>query len=272
MSEYLILFRIAASHEYFGSGRMDARFEPFSHCRTFMANAGLTLKNGGHEAAVYYDVSDTERLKTCLMDRDSPMDFHFYVQTGYEHFRNFTLMPKNELLLHYGNSGVEQNQEPLVLVEEDAEAPRVKVSPSQSFVATARIGSWGSSGLISDKGVITPRTFVMAFKSRKTHWVYHVKKKREENRDMVIEDYHREVGFTLVGESLFSTSNAYLTFLSDKAIPFLNRSKRIFQLKEKNGDTHRMIMDRLPAASPKVIHKLVKGASEIQVSEIFINH
>ena len=273
MGNYKLLFSVSFTHQYFRDKGFNVCVEPSGDLQRFIANTGLLLQRKSDGILLYYDDTMVETLLAYQKDNPDGVVFDFIAYTPDPAFYNYTKLPETMSLMVFENT-VLQSKNDITVLQPSAnpiEKSLYNSGNSAVSICAVRISANAGPGLFDKNGEITPRAFSIHFESRETYWKYLIKKEHSV-KDVIIEDYKQKITFSKKDDAYHVAGVVYQVVMSDNPLPLVLKSENIFQLKEKNGNKCRVLMKRLPAASPAVVHKGKKGKQDIQVSEIFINH
>jgi hypothetical protein len=125
------------------------------------------------------------------------------------------------------------------------------------------------------QGNAPPRPYHIAFEARRTRWKYYVLGASGTDAPLGIRDLDGAMAFKSGAEGLADGRQA-LTLLSNSRIALHERPSQRFQLRANSPGDGRVLVKRLPVASPHQFgkHPPVKHsdrATQITVSEIYIN-
>ncbi len=133
------------------------------------------------------------------------------------------------------------------------------------FVLSVRLGERGDA-------LFEPITCCLNFEAGKTVWKYYLMG-AEAGAKFSIVDLNNAITFSRSEDGMVAGNRVAKIFTSGEAIPLLERSPYHFQLKRMDSKMCRVVVKRLPVASPDQIStRVINGNKAEDVSEIFINY
>ena len=140
-------------------------------------------------------------------------------------------------------------------------------------VAVLRLRLADAVTALAEGATSAPRAYRLDFRPRETHWRYLLLGGLAERAASVV-DPEGSTEFERTGETTLPGDRAAVAFVSRTRIPLQERSDRRFQLRENgnNGSNGgRVLIRRLPVASPREIHREIVDGRDALVSDIYLN-
>jgi hypothetical protein len=290
MGAYLPLFSFAVEHTFFSSGtRADLDVLPTLKSSVILKNSGLLSRKTVNGVSIFYDQSRVEALQLYIADRDEPLRFEFKVFSNNKSFDLYTepTPTQPDAILHFDTNTVTVDQSGrLRLHEQDyvsqkdfapLTAPLFNdlLSPKDRLVKpTLTVTIHGK-----DLGIHPPDKFhemvskhyYVSFKTREVVWKYYLLGDIGKT-SAYIADLNNETEFESAGEAVLPDHRTALTFRSKGPIPLRDRSHYRFQLKDRGSGGSKVLIQRLPVASPDQFYLDMIDGEEVMVSEIYINY
>lgn len=264
------MFSVQVRHDYCGSAQtLPVRYAPSMETASAMRNADLTFSKTPEGFSLACNAERLDTLKALATPDtagdNSPGAFHFKAYVTDACFANYTRVGgyRKKEILHFfvrnkkkdvltaqnkvSEKDYQQIDTPViskVLERED------RAIPPSFILSLPMLTNLNDSEEAILKRV--PPCYAVEFEAREVFWLYTLSGASPTTK-LAITDMENKVTFSAI-TSLDATDNP--TFISNKAMPLQERPAQRFQLLEDN----RVIMKRLPVASPKHIHRLdVKG-------------
>ncbi|SDU58225.1 hypothetical protein [Desulfobacula phenolica] len=260
MSAYKLLFRILVKHEYYsGSPAGDLEFLPTHACEKIMNNSGLILKKEAEGISMFFDETRTEALTLYAADPFDPLLLNFKVYSKNPLFENFTGLPsftQKNILFFNSEKALLEPILPFLTRSDKVIRPLCVIS----------IHFGAESG-----SLFNSRSYYLKFPVRKTFWKYYLLGKYTKETLSIV-DLDNKIIFTQKDNALIPGNRKALVFESDKPIPLTQMPLCRFQLKKQTATISRILVKRLPVASPNQTNKRMNKENKKEyVSEIFIN-
>ncbi len=289
MGAYSLLFSLDVEHEFFAAGRVaDLEFVATSGSTRLMRNAGLLLRSAPNGVSVFFDQDDNDALRLYASDPTEPLRLAFKVYARDADFNHYTapIGGRDEAILYFDNRAaqVEEGGKQRLhagehATEQDAliwSSPALqglldhsdqRVPPAfvVAISVTARRGR-GAEWHYAPAGV----HYCIKFAARRTYWKYYFIG-NVNDRDFYITDLEDKLRFDDIGEAALSDSRTARVFRSQKAVPLRSRFEHRLQLREQGPGNGKVIMKRLPVATPDQIDRDIIQGEEVVVSEIYVN-
>lgn len=289
MSGYRLLFSITVQHDYFTGGLCrDLLFVPTGKSERLIKNANLLMRQSGCGVDLYCDGDQTEILRLYEEDATDPPAFIFKVYSQDPRFLNYTALDllekgrmlcfdnrkithgkKKELRLTSEKTAGESDYEPMGdgFLGEILSKQEKRVRPH--FVA-AIFSEKNKNILFYKNGNPIERKYLFRFGARRTRWKYVIPAKGKED-NLCLHDPAGKVTFSETDNIPLPAGVQAVSFISDQALPLSEAPTRIFQLKAKKSAGDRVLIQRVPVASPENIQKASARDGKADLSEIFIN-
>nr|WP_320014355.1 hypothetical protein [uncultured Desulfobacter sp.] len=286
---YKPILRIVVRHGYYSNGSArNLGFVPSEKTEKIITGAGLICKAEEGGISLFYDEDKKEALELYADDSHEELRLCFKVRSTNPLFQNFTEMPvcKGEKLLFFdsrnrveqpdGCYGLSSSQivsgDDLVfiddiehLVTDNTIITRRERLIKPLFVLSIRLGERGDA-------LFEPTTYCLVFEGRKTVWKYYLMG-AEAGADFSIVDVNNAIFFSRSDDGIVAGNRVAKIFTSGVAIPLMERSPYHFQLKRTDAKMCRVVIKRLPVASPdQICSRVINGNKAEDVSEIFINY
>lgn len=295
MSGWRPLARLLVGHDFFHRDpcpAVEVRLQP--HSRALLQRMGLVVRHEAGGAAVLHS-GDLEALASWAAELGEGLRLDFRVEPRDPRFRDYTApgpVPPGRILAFDSREGSPPREDEPVrlsrrervseedLVDTDSErlAP-VLTSRDRRLppVAVVSIHLADARGRLlvpdpGDEGTI----WRVDFQARQTYWRYLFLGALARDGASVT-DSDRETEFEPHGETRLPGDRRALAFRSTTPIPLRERSDRRFQLRldgssgsSSNGNG-RVLVKRLPVASPEGLRRETIDGSPALVSDIFVN-
>lgn len=289
MGHYLPLFSVEIEHSFFHDGCCQGiEFVPVPKTAIMIDNAGLLTRKIVNGIQVFYDRNYVDSLCAHVADANESLGLMFKVFSRDNLFINYTEPPvlREDAILYVdslnfaggGDSKVRLHQEEHV---GDADFEKLGsplfedvLSPTDHLVrplmmVNIRLKA-DETGLLSEQSSATPKTYLVSFRARETIWKYYLLGEMAKE-GLYIVDLDNGIEFEMGGVETLTDNRPALTFRSKTLIPMRERPDCRFQLREKNSGTGKVVIRRLPVASPSQIGRETIRGVESPVSEMFIN-
>jgi hypothetical protein len=290
MAIFQQLCAVSVEHAYFADGRCRGlAFVPTQRTLYFINKTGLLIKHTTNGIAIFYETSRIETLRQFFSDVDEPFSLAFKVFSRAPDFSYYTqpVTFKEDASLYFDNQGTTP----------DDESGVVRLHPDeyvtdQNFV---ELGSQLLVDIINKKDILIRPVFVVnignspsistvlssgqnssscnfciKFQARETFWKYYLLGEMKK-KNAFISDRNNGFEFEYVGEELLPDNRAGIVFISKQLIPVREMSDCYFQLKEKGVGGDRILIKRLPVATPNQFSRKIIDGQEAAVSDIYIN-
>lgn len=290
MSSFRQLCSISVTHTYFADGRCRSLvFNPTPGTVHLINKAGLLTKNSDSGVHILLESGGIDTLRQRIADPDEPSalvfkvfardrDFPYYTEPGtfneeallyFDSRKGVATGTTGAIRLHSGDYVSELDFEKL-----DAPLFRDIVDKRDRLIRPAFVVSIDLAkalDALADASVPNRSgECIVAFKSRETFWRYYLLGEMKK-RDAFIVDRNNGYAFDYMGEESLPDGRTALTFISQQRIPVQENSDCFFQLKEKGANGGKMLIRRLPVATPHQFGKELIHGQEAAVSNIYIN-
>lgn len=290
MSSFRQLCSISVTHTYFADGRCrNLLFVPTHGTAHLIAKAGLLTKQSDSGMRILLESDGFDTLRQRIADPDEPSALVFKVFTGDRDFSYYTepgIFSEEALLyfdsrrgvatgttgairLHAGDYVTELDFERLdaPLFGEILDKRDRLVRPA--FVVSIDL-AMALDAFADASATNRSNECIVAFKARETFWRYYLLGEMQK-RDACIVDRNNGYAFDSMGEESLPDGRTALVFVSQQRIPVQENSDCFFQLKEKGANGGKMLIRRLPVATPHQFGKELIHGQEAAVSNIYIN-
>lgn len=290
MSSFRQLCSISVTHTYFADGRCRSLlFVPTPGTVHLIAKAGLLTRCSDSGVRVLLEADGIDTLRQRIADPDEPSALVFKVFAKDPDFPYYTepgIFNEEALLYFDSRTGVATGS---------AGTVRLHAGDYVSELDFAKLDAPLFSGVVDKRDRLIRPAFVVsmdlalaldaladapatdrsgdcvvAFKARETFWRYYLLGEMQK-RNAVIVDRNHDYVFAYVGEESLPDNRTALTFISQQRIPVQENSDCHFQLKENGANGGKMLVRRLPVATPHQFSKELVNGREAAVSNIYIN-
>lgn len=258
---FCMLLTIDVRHDYFADGyARDLVFRAARETDAFLRRFGAIVRQDGHALAVGIDASQLPGLWSERMDADTPRQLRFELRCADPASAYYTVSPTSA---------------------EDAACPGTEVvslEPASTFTGglnpplacvalplvprdVASVDAW-SSAVATRYGV--------RFRSRSTHWKYVLTGDWHE-RELSIVDSRGAIAFTGFRRETLPDGQSALVARSTSAIELRERPSQRFQLHDVTSSPERVLISRLPGATPQRLWRETVEGEPTVVSEIFVH-
>lgn len=282
MGAFSVLFSIEVDHEYFSDGLLTGlSWEPCEQTVRLLGRENLLLKPVRNGIVVIRgpapDPGFLPEDGDCLQ---------FRVRVTDPHFGNYTEPPSRsrDAVLYFDNlhtvAGKDGGER--LHAGETVSAENLQPLDSEQFntVLRARDRKLVPDFVVRiDPGQVArapgggqvPTLYRIRFGSRATLWKYCLLGSMNDERFFVL-DPDGEQTFSLQDRTELPAGRSARVFVSERSIPLKQRSVCRFQLREKTGNGGRVVIKRLPVASPDQLYREEINGKNTVVSEIFVNY
>ena len=293
MSRYAPLFSVTVGHGFFADDACPAvGLALDAPSATLAARAGLLVRTRPGRIAVLHDESRRDALAMWAADGPESFRLDLQVTSGDPLFSDYTepgTARDGAILAFDGATATPDpeggryrlSKEEYVSEQdfEDLTSDRVTsaLTPRALLVrplALIRIPLADEAGALLDPGDgDAGRAYRIDLRARETYWRYLLLGDLAE-RTSSITDLDMGAQFDFGGEALLPGNRKALAFRSTTRIPLSERSDRRFQLRLEgaNGSGNgRVLVKRLPVATPRGIYRETIDGESAFVSDIFVN-
>jgi hypothetical protein len=272
------LFDIEVNHQFFTSG-MHRTFtvSPTVQTEELAAQLGVSSQSTPDGIRVF---CESRRLETLQRDADNPetaLQLGFKLDTPDHLFARYTepLCPGGSLF--YFDQRCAQ--------VESSERSRLHRDAQVSGHEVERLDSPPVGELLDPTeqaapplGVIRislsppdgPRTYSIRFAARKTFWTYYLLG-RFAKGGLYMADAKGETEFDSLGEVTLPGKRVARAFRTTSMLPLQDRYHNRFQIIDPDAEGDRVLMARMPGAEVRQTYPERRHATDVAVSEIFIN-
>ncbi len=290
MGAYLPLFSFDVEHAFFSSGTpTDLDFLPTPRSSVILRNAGLIDRKTVTGVSIFYDQGRIDALQRYAADRDDPLRLEFKVFSKNISFDLYTepSPTQPEAILYFDTKTVVADKgERFRLHEHDyvsqkdfipITSPRLQdvldpkdrlVRPMLMVTVHGEDIGLHSSGKFHD---VVAQRYYIRFKSREVVWKYYLLGDMA-RKSAYIADVNNETEFESAGKAVVSDHRTALIFRSKGPIPLREKSPYRFQLKDRGPGGSKVLIQRLPVASPEQFYLDRIDGEDVMVSEIYINY
>jgi hypothetical protein len=292
MGPYLPLFSLEVEHSYFpGNVCRSLGLVPTAESARRLERTGCLLRPTDRGLIVLFDASAADALRMHAGDVDEPLRFHFLARATDPAFANYTdatigaspsllMLDSRRAALDEGSGrwrlhaaaaagaadlrGLDSPEAIEALSVHERRAPphfAVSVGIEAAEVAQAARGQG--------------RRYVCRLEARATVWKYvlfgDLAEATKDQDEVLVVDLGQAFQFAAaVGERL-PDGQSVLTVRSAAPIALQERSERRFQLRRRGSGTDKVLIKRLPVASPRQLSRETLGGIPTLVSEIYVH-
>jgi len=287
MGAYLPLFSLEVEHSYFPNDVCRGlRIAPSAKSAHLLERSGCVLRATDRGVVVLFDAAATEALRERASDTLEPFFIHFLAHAKDAAFANYT-------------EGVFGSSQSIILLDSrraalDASGRwRLHAGASAGAADTRRLSSARAAKALSQRERHDQPHFVVSVRvcpadvpqtaqqakryycrlqARATVWKYYLFGDLAEAQDDVqVVDLGQSFEFdAAVGERL-PDGQSVLAVRSSAPIALQDRSPQRFQLRRRGAGADKVLIKRLPVASPSLIHRETLGGVPTWVSEIYVH-
>ena len=289
MGPFLPLFSLEVAHSYFTDGVCQGLgLAPTPASARQVERIGGLVRRTDRGLVLAFDASKVEALRLQAGDPDDPLRFDFLGRSSDPSFANYTDLPVGSARaltmldsrravhepatghwrLHLGANAGEADLRGLDSPEAtDALSVHERRAPPH-FAVSVTIEPADVDAAAASEG----RRYVCRLAARATVWKYCLFGDfAEAGGDLQVVDTVQACPFDdAVGERL-PDGQAILAVRSRAPIALQDRSERRFQLRQRTDGTDKVLVKRLPVASPRQISREVLGGVPTLVSEIYVH-
>ncbi|MDI3464974.1 MAG: hypothetical protein OJF50_003795 [Nitrospira sp.] len=290
MGAYLPLFTFDVEHAFFSNGTgTDLDMFPSRKTSIILNNAGLLNRMTATGVSMFYDQSRIEALQLCVTDPDDPLQFEFAVFSRNKTFDLSTEPSPTRLdsILHFDSKlGKTDANGRLRLHEPDYVSQKDFVPLTSPFLndllsSKDRLAKPTLTVTIHGEDVgIHPsagfpegasKRYYVRFKAREVVWKYYLLGDIRKTHAHIA-DLDNETEFESAGDAVLPDRRTAVSFRSKVSLPLKERSRYRFQLKDPGSEGGKVLIQRLPVASPDRLYVDMIDGKEVMVSEIYINY
>jgi len=289
MATYSPLFRLKIEHSYFSDGLCPAlKLVPTPGTAKIIGNSGLVAKNVRHEFHVFFDATKTDILRSFAADSGVPFSLVFEAISNDPLFGNYTetRVNKSGSILYFESQGTSADADGRYRLHSEESVGEIDFRETDSalplsesgcvdghfarvFVLNINISERDVDALIAHSASAVKDYFIK-FQGRRSIWKYYLLGDLA-NEKFYVDDRDKQIEFISSGEITLPNERVAQSFRSRTPLPLFDRSKFHFQLKDGNSGGSKVLIKRLPVASPSQVSKEIIDGSETLVSEMFIN-
>lgn len=288
MGSYRVFCTVEIVHRFFdGGGCPVLDCVPTPESERLLQRAGLLRVSTANGITLLYDDARIEALRLCVQEADEPGWLRWKIFVRDPLFMNYTdpLPSREDAILYFDNLTAFGHTDGVYRLHagetvshaafKDLEAVEVQSCLSKRdrlvrphFLIAIRLRDFfGSKGKCCG---LHARRYRITFKTRETIWLYHLNTSLPLKQPYVL-DLDRRVEFANLGFSVLANDRPALTFRARHPLPLQARSVARFQLREKHVGGEKILINRLPVASPDHLYQdTLEGTTQF-VSEIFVH-
>lgn len=299
MNSYQPLLQVVFHHGYFADNRCrHLQFVPDANCQKQLVNTGLSFQRHADGFSLIGDSQFYEALYLSASDDDEPLELVFKVTCNDPNFIYYTqpavfqhhallFFERQDLLgaadtsnrrLHRSSVVTDDDFKPLATLSDDGMEVGGVLKPGQQQKPMALIKLVINAQDIYqffDPNGAPPPVYSVDFVEPTTIWKYFLTGDALDS-NVMINDLDDKVLFDSGEFEQLPNGQRALTFQSQQALGLKERPSYRFVLKDKasnsNGASSKILIKRLPMASPANQYKALIDGKNTAISEIYINY
>lgn len=287
MGSYLPLFSLEVEHSYFPNNVCRGLcIAPSAQSALLLERSGCLLRSTDRGVMVMFDASATEALRLRASDALEPFCIHFLAYAQDRAFANYTV-------------GVFGSAQSVLLLDsrravlDDSGRWRLHAGTSAGAADVRRITSARAVKALSQRERHDQPHFVVSVRvcpgdlpqtaqqakryychlqARSTVWKYYLfGDLAEAQGDVQVVDLSQANEFDAAVDERLPGGQSVLAVRSSAPIALQERSSQRFQLRRRGAGADKVLVKRLPVASPSLLHRETLGGVPTWVSEIYIH-
>jgi hypothetical protein len=287
MSAYRELFRLSIEHAYHAGRAMpDCRILPAAGARTLMQRCGMIMRQLPDAAVFLLPADRLDLLRSDIRDAGGSFAFLLSVHAADPLLASCTepAIPPGMLLLADSRRAAADasgalrlhpdeclGAESLAMIDDPLCAEGLGVDTiRRPFLLVHLALSNDAGGFPGAEGEPPARKYLVRLAAGASHWKYYLLGALAQ-RELSVADVDGAVGFRRTEDERLESRPAAV-FLSERPIGMRERPVERFQLLENTPFGEKILMKRMPVASPGIRRKAEIDGRAVLVSEIFINY
>lgn len=287
MGSYLPLFSLEVEHSYFpGLVCRGLQIAPSTKSARLLERSGCIVRATERGLVVLFDATATEALRLRASDTLEPFVIHFLAHARDAAFANYT-------------EGVFGSAQSVLLLDsrravlDDSGRWRLHAGASAGAADVRRITSARAAKALSQRERHDQPHFVVSvqvcpadlpqtaqqarryycrLQARSTVWKYYLfGDLAEAQDDLQVVDLGQAFEFDAAVDERLPDGQSVLAVRSRAPIALQERSPQRFQLRRRGAGADKVLIKRLPVASPSFIHRETLGGVPTWVSEIYVH-
>ncbi len=287
MGSFLPLFSLEVEHSYFPNNVCRGlHIAPSTQSARLLARSGCMLRTTDRGVMVLFDASATEALRMRASDTLEPFFIHFLAHARDAAFANYT-------------EGVFGSAQSVLLLDsrravlDDSGRWRLHAGASAAAADMRRITSARAAKALSQRERHDQPHFVVSVRvcpadlpqtaqqakryycrlqARSTVWKYYLLGDlAEAQAGLQVVDLGQAFEFDAAVDERLPDGQSVLAVRSRAPIALQERSPQRFQLRRRGAGADKVLIKRLPVASPSLIHRETLGGVPTWVSEIYVH-
>jgi hypothetical protein len=288
-SSFLPWFDLQVEHSFFSDNRCRAlAFRCPPEAGMIVKNAGLLIRNTPGGFQVYYDESRYDALLSLAANPGEPLHLEFLAFSTDPLFWHYTRPSplKEGSVLYFSNQNTAAGAGGRVRLHQEEFVGQADFAHLNSPSPGGLLGRWEGRGnfplvvnidvpgdevrALPGPPAATPKNYYISFQAGQTLWKYYLLGDLA-RESYYVNDREEQVEFVAEGQVSLAGERFALAFRSKTLLPLGERSNYHFQLRDRNSGGGRVLIRRLPVASPgQAIRESIDGENTL-VSEMFIN-
>jgi hypothetical protein len=287
MSAYRELFRLSIAHAYHGGRSLpDCRIVPAGATLALMERCGLVMRQLPDALVFLMPAARLDVLRSDIADAGGAFSFLLCVYAGDPLLPSYTApsAPPGMLLLADSRRAVRDDDGAFRLHPDErlgAESLAADADPlcagalaqgpaRRPFLLVHLALSNAADGFPGAAGDPPVRMFKVRLAAAASYWKYYLLGALAQ-RELAVADVDGAMAFQRTPEERLESRPAAV-FLSERAIGLRERPGERFQLLENTPFGEKILIKRMPVASPGIRQKAEIDGRAVLVSEIFINY
>lgn len=255
MQRYCLFAAVDVRHDYFADGRArHLLFLPHADTRAFVRRFDMLLHVDGHGLAI---LAAQSQLQGIWSEREENAQLRFDVHSMDEACAYYTAAVSTPPQVDDDGA----LPAPLLPVPAGAAAPWATVALPLDAGGSDDFSAWMPT---------LGTTYRLCMHSRQTIWKY-VLTGDWRGRSLSVVDQRGEVAFTEPAEERLPNGQCALAVHSTTPIALRERPPQRFQLRDMTDASERVLISRLPGATPQRLWREMVRGEPTHVSEIFVH-
>jgi hypothetical protein len=270
VQQYLPFASVDVRHDYFADGRArHLLFQPHAETRAFLRRFDMLLRADGHSLTISVAEAQLAGIWSERMDDGKPPEPPKPAEPPKPRVFRFDVRSTDTACAYYTGAvdAPSQAQDdgalpvPLQTVPANAAAPWATLALPLNAAGHDDFAAWTSS---------LGTAYRLCMQSRSTIWKYLLTGDWR-GRALSVVDQRGEVTFTAPAPERLPNGQSALAVHSNAPIALRERPPQRFQLRDVTDDPERILISRLPGATPQRLWRETVRGEPTHVSEIFVH-
>jgi hypothetical protein len=287
MGSYLPLFSLEVEHAYFPNDVCRGlHIAPSAQSALLLERSGCLLRNTDRGVMVLFDASATEAMRMRASDALEPFCIHFLAHAQDPAFANYTdgefgssqsvllLDSRRAVLdglgrwrLHAGTSAGAADVRRITSARVAQALSQRERHDQPHFVVSVRVCPADLPQTAQQA-----KRYYCRLQARSTVWKYYLfGDLAEAQGDVQVVDLGQSNEFDAAVDERLPGGQSVLAVRSRAPIALQERSSQRFQLRRRGAGADKVLVKRLPVASPSLLHRETLGGVPTWVSEIYVH-